>query len=99
MDAASAGAQELFRTGRKVGRTVYVVAEGPPEADVLVGLMDSPELAEALVCAANTVVVLFDLLQGRLESDTQDATASYVLSVLEPAWELLGAALQEPADD
>lgn len=43
---------ERWRTGRSLGRTLYI-ANGPEDAknDTLVGMMDTPELAE-LVCAA-----------------------------------------------
>ena len=45
-----------WRTGRKVGRTIY--AQSGPEAsdeDVLIGMMDTPELAAAAVAAHNVV--------------------------------------------
>lgn len=43
-----------WRIGRKVGRTIYaVVGDDPSDDDVLIGLMDSPRLAEAAVKAHN----------------------------------------------
>jgi len=42
-----------WRVGRSVGRTVYAVLEA---GDVLVGLFDSRELAEAAVAAHNLTV-------------------------------------------
>lgn len=42
---------EYYRTGRKVGRTIYHVAEDGTEA--LVGLMDTTELAGVFVDAVN----------------------------------------------
>lgn len=39
---------EKWRTGRSVGRTIYI-------GDTLVGLMDTPELAELVVAAVNSV--------------------------------------------
>jgi len=43
-----------LRQGRKVGRTIYVQAKAEPsDDDQLVGLMDTPKLARALVDAFN----------------------------------------------
>jgi hypothetical protein len=42
-----------WRTGRKVGRTIYAVTgQEPSDDDVLIGMMDTPELA-AETCAAH----------------------------------------------
>jgi hypothetical protein len=47
---------ELLRTGRKVGRTLYFqVGDQPSDNDQLVGLVDTRELAEAIVVAWNEV--------------------------------------------
>jgi hypothetical protein len=45
----------VMRTGRKVGRTLYLhdPAERDRDRDLLVGLMDTPELAEAVADAWN----------------------------------------------
>lgn len=46
-----------YRAGRKVGRTVYAQAyDEPTDADVLIGLMDTPELAALVVQALNEMV-------------------------------------------
>ncbi len=43
-----------WRTGRRVGRTVYAQAGPyPSDDDPLIGTMDTPELAEAAVRAHN----------------------------------------------
>lgn len=43
-----------WRVGRRVGRTVYaVVGEAPSDDDVLVGVMDTPTLAEVAVAGHN----------------------------------------------
>lgn len=43
-----------WRTGRKVGRTIYAqLQEVPSDADPLIGVMDTPELAHAAVHAHN----------------------------------------------
>lgn len=43
-----------WRKGQSVGRTVYVqVGANPSKADVLVGVMDTPDLAELVVAAVN----------------------------------------------
>ena len=42
-----------WRTGRKVGRTIYAqLGPEPSDDDVLIGMMDTPELA-AEACAAH----------------------------------------------
>lgn len=46
-----------WRTGRKVGRTIYAqVGKKPSDRDVLIGMMDSPLLATAVVVAHNNRV-------------------------------------------
>ena len=43
-----------WRTGRKVGRTIYAQAGSfASDDDVLIGMMDTPELASAAVAAHN----------------------------------------------
>lgn len=45
-----------WRVGRKVGRTIYLVVNRdnePSDADVLIGMMDTPELAAEAVRAHN----------------------------------------------
>jgi hypothetical protein len=43
-----------WRTGRKVGRTIYaVVGKEPSDRDVLIGMMDSALLAADVVMAHN----------------------------------------------
>ena len=43
-----------WRTGRKVGRTIYrQVGEEPSDDDRLIGVMDTPELAALVVEAVN----------------------------------------------
>lgn len=52
-----------WRTGRKVGRTVYAQAGiDPGNDDELIGVMDSRELAEAVVRAHNRAIGLDPLL-------------------------------------
>jgi len=47
-------ARRLWRVGRKVGRTIYQQeGDDPADGDVLIGLMDSRELAHAAVDAYN----------------------------------------------
>jgi hypothetical protein len=48
-----------WRTGRKVGRTIYAhVGDEPSDHDLLIGLMDTPELADHAVKAHNAVLKL-----------------------------------------
>lgn len=43
-----------WRVGRKVGRTIYAkVSDDPSDSDVLIGVMDFPDLAVAAVEAHN----------------------------------------------
>lgn len=43
-----------WRTGRKVGRTLYAQqGDRPHDSDPLIGVMDTPELAERVVMAVN----------------------------------------------
>lgn len=49
-----AGEPPVYRVGRRVGRTVYrrtYLAKGPD--DELIGVMDTPELAAAVVAGLN----------------------------------------------
>lgn len=44
----------MWRTGGKVGRTIYtMVGPGPSMEDILIGMMDSTDLAEEVVRAHN----------------------------------------------
>lgn len=45
----------IWRTGRHVGRTIYVQPgdEADRARDRLIGMMDTPELAELVVTAVN----------------------------------------------
>lgn len=46
--------QTRWRVGRKLGRTIYeAVGSEPSDADVLIGMMDTVELAESVVRAFN----------------------------------------------
>lgn len=48
-----------WRTGRKVGRTIYAQAgDEPHDHDHLLGLMDTPQLADHAVKAHNAVLKL-----------------------------------------
>lgn len=48
------GDREVWRTGRSVGRTIYRQAgDEASRRDVLIGLMDTPELAALVVAAVN----------------------------------------------
>jgi hypothetical protein len=56
-DASEALALTPWRTGRKVGRTIYA-QQGPCPADFdrLIGVMDTPALATAAVDAHNHAI-------------------------------------------
>jgi hypothetical protein len=45
-----------WRTGRKVGRTIYrQFYDEPSDKDQLIGVMDTPELAQEVVESVNTM--------------------------------------------
>jgi hypothetical protein len=45
----------MWRTGRKIGRTIYLQAgPEPSDEDRLIGVMDTPELAAIAVQSVNT---------------------------------------------
>ena len=47
-----------WRVGRKVGRTVYEIAgDNPSDDDVLIGMMDTAELADEAVTCHNLAVI------------------------------------------
>lgn len=44
-----------WRTGRKLGRTIYaIIGQNASDIDVLIGMMDTVELAEEAVMAHNS---------------------------------------------
>ena len=48
-----------WRTGRKVGRTIYVqVRDEPSDGDHLIGVMDTPELAQEAVDGVNAIKLI-----------------------------------------
>lgn len=59
----------ILRTGRKVGRTIYhQLGDAPADTDPLVGVMDTPELAERVVAAVNDMA-------GRVHGQDRGDTA------------------------
>lgn len=52
--------ESKWRTGRKVGRTIYrMVGDEPSDEDALIGVMDTPELAAQAVQYVNYMVDMF----------------------------------------
>lgn len=48
----------VWRQGRKVGRTIYaVVGPEPSDDDILIGVMDTPQLAGEAVNAHNQTLI------------------------------------------
>jgi hypothetical protein len=46
--------QAIWRVGRKVGRTIYLqLGDQPGDTDLLIGMMDTPDLARRVVEAMN----------------------------------------------
>ena len=46
-----------MRTGRSVGRTIYLQrTDDPSRADLLIGMVDTPALADLIVRAVNRLV-------------------------------------------
>lgn len=63
----SAYVDHWWRQGRKVGRTIYAqIGTQPDEADVLIGVMDSVDLARAVVADHNSTLTGTVLKRGRL---------------------------------
>lgn len=57
MDGMSVVVANRWRVGRKLGRTVYVqMGASPDDGDLLIGVMDTPELAAHSVAAHNAVL-------------------------------------------
>lgn len=57
VETTSGAERQKWRTGRKVGRTVYAMAgDAPSDDDTLIGMMDTPELAAAAVFAHNKLL-------------------------------------------
>ena len=51
-----------FRTGRKVGRTLYVqIGDQPDDMDLLIGIVDSTDQANIVVNAVNAVATIREL--------------------------------------
>jgi hypothetical protein len=47
--------KRLWRTGRSVGRTIYImIGDEPSKEDILIGLLDTPELAQTVVDVYNS---------------------------------------------
>ena len=48
-----------WRTGRKLGRTIYVqVGDRPSDGDHLIGVMDTPGLAQEAVDGVNAIKLI-----------------------------------------
>jgi hypothetical protein len=59
-----------WRTGRKVGRTLYI-------GDNLVGLMDTPELAELVATSVNEIVRIRALAESQVVRDRSGEIAAW----------------------
>jgi len=60
----------LWRTGRKVGRTIYARPGAAPSGeDPFVGVMDTPELAAEAVRAHNSALLDRALDPGRQDNE------------------------------
>ena len=66
-----------FRTGRKVGRTLYVqIGDQPDDMDLLIGIVDSGDQADIIVSAVNRVAALEAQLD-RLRADYEAHERAY----------------------
>jgi hypothetical protein len=85
--AGSETTYAVLRVGRKVGRTVYLqAAPAPSDSDTLIGLMDSPVVAAAVVDAVNVAWQLTEWFADRLARDREDEEAAQWLEQLRPIW-------------
>jgi len=62
-----------FRVGRKLGRTLYL-AGIDPDHDPVVGMMDTPELAQYIVDGLAERDRMAELLRGLVEAETDPCT-------------------------
>lgn len=90
-------ARPVLRTGRKVGRTVYLLLEDG--GDALVGLMDTPELAAAVAAAMNAAAELSEYFETELAVNAGNGEAEWALSLLRPIWALQEYWLSGGSDD
>jgi hypothetical protein len=62
-----------MRAGRKLGRTLYLVAEGDDRmADICIGIVDTPELALLIVASVNGQTPLVDACQRAADQRIAD---------------------------
>ena len=61
-----------WRVGRRKLRTIYAVVGDDRESDVLIGLLDTPELAAACVRGHNRMLGLDPLLSTTLERPEEE---------------------------
>lgn len=60
--------EQRFRVGKETGRTIYrMVGASPSDDDQMVGVLDSPELAQQFVDSANECQDLRERLQSIIE--------------------------------
>ncbi len=79
-----------WRTGRKVGRTIYAQrGPDPSDGDILIGLMDTPELAFQAVTGHNAAL--------RERTDEAHVMTGEARARLE-AGEVKGGSEEEPPD-
>lgn len=75
----------VMRVGREARRTVWLqFGEVPSDSDRLIGLMDSPELANAVVTAVNAAYELGAYFQSEAATAPDDAHTAWVLALLRP---------------
>jgi hypothetical protein len=64
-----------WRRGRKVGRTIYArLGDEPSDADVLIGMLDTPELAREAVDAHNRARSSAEASEQEIEDAIYDYT-------------------------
>lgn len=67
---------ERWRVGRKVGRTIYrQLGDKPHDHDPLIGVMDTPELAERAVLAIYAVTLIADYPTEQRNPDGDEQAA------------------------
>lgn len=76
----------IYRTGRTVGRTIYLqTGDGPSKKDRVIGMLDTPQLAEFAVAAMNLAV--------RAEAEGMELTRARVAAaVAEPVTDWVAGA-------
>lgn len=74
-----------WKVDRKANRTIYAVSEKSGEDDLLIGVMDTKEIAESVVEAHNLLLVRKDLAATAADLEAKAEFLAYCVERLETA--------------